>query len=290
MPMRLPPATLAAVLLFTAPASADWRFERRATWEVERPGGGAERSDRREVVWLGDGKVRVDDRVSRESWIVRADQKAIRRIDHAAGTWCEWSFEEGAAARAVVAADVRTALGRVAGSDDEAGLRRFLDAFAPPDVETTLREAGAGPKTAGRETRNWALASKTEVIAEARIADSMSGLDRLAAALGAAGLIPARQAEAWAKAKGMAVAATWTLVFPDAVVREEFEVTKAEEAEAPADTYEVPEAYRRVAPPTLLPGSAAREAPRGGYDGDRPTDDSEGKEEDLTGEEAGKDD
>lgn len=288
--MRILQATLLALVLSPSAARADWRLERRATWEVDRPGSGTERSERREVVWLGDGKLRVEDRVSREAWIVRTDQKAIRRVDHAMGTWCEWTFEEGAAARAAVAADVRTALARVAGSDDEAALRKYLDAFAPPDPDAALREGGAGPKTAGAETRNYAVASKSGVLAEGRVADSMSGLDRLAAALGAAGLIPAKQSAAWAKAKGMLVAATWTLVFPDAVVREEFEVTKAEETEAPAGAYDVPAGYRRVDAPSLRARSTATEAPRGGYEGERPTEDSEGKEEEMVGEEAGKDD
>ena len=278
----------AALLLFAATtARADVRIERTARHEIERPGGATERLARREIVWIGDGKVRVDDRVSKESWIVRADLKVIWRIDRALGTWSELTFDEAAAERAAVAMDLRAALARVAGSDDEPRLKHFLDAFAPPDEEVEARDAGGAAKVAGLDTRGVVLATKGGPVAEGRIAEMVPGLENLAKTLGAAGLLTPRQAAAWSKLKGQLISGSWTLVFPEAVVRETFEATKVEETPAPEGTYDVPAGYRKVAAPTLRAGSTAKEAPPGGYEGDKPAGEGE-PDEGPTGEEAGK--
>jgi hypothetical protein len=259
-------------------------MERQCTWERERPGAPAERTVRREIVWIGDGRVRVDDRVSRETWIVRTDRSAVWSVDHALRTWTETTFEEGSKDRAAVAADIRAALDRAAGSDDEPRLRRWLAAFSPAGEDAKVVEEGDGGAVAGAATK--AVTAGPAV--RGKVADSPPSLAPLARALGAAGMLPAKVSEALAGRPGSLVAATWTLVFPEGIVKETFEATKIEEAAAPEGTYDVPAGYRKTAWKPLAPASKAKEAPPGGYEGDAPEEEEE-PEEEATGEEAGKD-
>lgn len=279
--------TALSLLLLAAAAAADTRLERAVTWDTSRPGGASERSVRRETVLLGDGRLRVDDRVSRESWIVRADHKTLVRIDHALETWSETTFEEAARERAAVAADLRAALARVAGSEDETRLRRFLEAFAPEPRELEVRAAGAGGTIAGRETKAWSLAAGGDVVMEAKSAEGLAGLDRLVRCLSESGLMERGQAGKLAGAKGLPLAGSWTLVFPDALVRETFETLKVEEVEAPKDAYDAPAGYKKVPAPSLTRRGMAAEAPPGGHAGDAEGEDAE---EEAVGEEAGRDD
>jgi hypothetical protein len=283
--MRL---TLLLALAASLSAFADSRIQRTCTWEAERPGARPERTNRRETLWIGDGRVRADDRVSRESWIVRADKKVIWRLDHALKTWTEVTFEEAAKARSDAAADLRAAIARVAGSDDQPALQRFLDAFSPPDAPCEWKDLGDGGTVAGKATQSVTVEPRAGPDVKGKLAPEAAGLDRLAKALGEAGLLAPRVAEALAKSKGMLLSGTWTLVFPDAAVRETFEVTKVEEAAAPDGTYDIPEGYRKVAAKTLRRDPKAQAAPPGGYEGDRPKEEGDGMEE-PTGEEAGKD-
>ncbi|MCE9581412.1 MAG: hypothetical protein K8T20_02730 [Planctomycetes bacterium] len=269
-------------------AFADSRVERTATWEAESPGARPERTNRRETLWIADGRVRSDDRVSRESWIVRTDKKVIWRLDHALKTFTEVTFEEAAKARADAADDLKAALARVAGSEDEPELRRFLDAFTPPDAPCECRDDGDGGPVLGKATRAVSVSPKSGPGVKGRVAPEGSGLDRLAKTLGEAGMLAPRVAEALAKSKGMMLSGEWTLVFPEAAVRETFAVTKIEEATAPEGTWDIPAGYRKVAAKTLCRNPLARSAPPGGYEGDRPKEEGEPVEE-PTGEEAGKD-
>lgn len=281
---------LAATLLTLAlPALADSRIERTATWETERPGKRPERTNRRETLWVGDDRVRSDDRVSRESWIVRADKKVIWRIDHALRTYSEVTFEDAAKERAAAADDLRAAIARVAGSDDEPALKKFLDAFAPPDLPCETKETGDGGMVAGQPTRTVTSDSSSGTAVKGRLAAGAKGLDRMAKVLGDAGLLAPRVAECLGKLKGMLLSASWTLVFPDAIVHETFETTKFEDAPSPEGTYDLPAGYRKVDAAALRHAPRAVEAPPGGYEGDRPTEEGDPVEE-PTGEEAGKGD
>jgi hypothetical protein len=277
---------LAAFLLFaTAAFAGDTRIERTTTWESARPGVHAERTNRREVLWLGDGLARCDDRVSRESWIVRADKKVVWRIDHALRTWTEATFEEAAKARESAAADLKAALARVAGSGDEAELGRFIESLSPAPGEVKLKDEGDGGKVAGKETRLVSVESKGGQAVKGRQAP---GADRLAKTLGESGLIAPGVAEALTKSKAVLLSGSWTLAFPDAVVRETFEVTKVEEAPAPEGTWEIPAGYRKVAARLLGRAPRGEEAPPGGYAGDPPGKAAEPGDA-PAGEEAGKD-
>ncbi|KAF0246215.1 MAG: hypothetical protein FD180_846, partial [Planctomycetota bacterium] len=240
---------LAALLLLASActSSAETRIERIATWERSRPGLRAERTNRRETVWIGDGRVRCDDRVSRESWIVRADKKVVWRIDHALRTWTEVTFEEAAKAREAAAADVKAALARVAGSGDEAELRRFLEALAPATGECEVKDEGDGGVVAGNATRLISLEPRGGPGVKGRRAAGASGVDRIATTLAEAGVISPAVAGALSKSNGMLVSATWTLVFADAIVRETYEVTKVTEEAAPGGSWEIPAGYRKVA-------------------------------------------
>ena len=277
---------LAALFLFASTAFAgDTRIERTTTWESARPGLHAERTNRRETLWIGEGRARCDDRVSRESWIVRADKKVVWHVDNALRTWTEFTFEEAAKARESAAADLKAALARVAGSGDEAELRRFIEALSPSNIECAVKDEGDGGKVAGRETRTVSVEPKGGPPVKGR---QVAGPDRLARMLGDAGLLSPAVAEALAKSKGLLVSGSWTLVFPDAIVRETFEVTKIEEGTAPEGTWEIPAGYRKVAARPLGRAPRAEEAPPGGYAGDPPGKAPEPGEEPV-GEEAGKD-
>lgn len=267
-------------------ASADSRIERTVTWETARPGARPERTNRRETLWIGDGRARADDRVSRESWIVRSDRKAIWRIDHVKKTWSEVTFEEGAKARAARAEDLRAAVARVAGSGDEPALRALMEAFAPSDGAAELKDEGDGGAVAGKATRTVSAQPQGAPGMKGKLAAEAAGLDRIARLFGEAGMLSPRMSEALSKAKGMLLSGTWSLVFPEAIVVETFEVTKFEEAAAPEGTYDVPAGYRKVAAPVAGGTPKCEAAPPGGHEGEPP---GREEEEELEGEEAGKD-
>ena len=281
---------LASLLLLASACTsfAETRIERTSTWERSRPGLRAERTNRRETVWIGDGRVRCDDRVSRESWIVRADKKVVWRIDHALRTWTEVTFEEAAKAREAAAADLNAALARVAGSGDEAELRLFLEAVAPAAGACEIKEHAEGSMVAGKATKVISVEAKGGPGVKGRLAPGVAGPDRLAKTLGDAGVLSPGVAGALSKSKGLLVSGTWTLVFPDAIVRETFEVTKIEEVAAPDGLYDVPAGYRKVAAHPLGRAPRAEAAPPGGHEGDPPGSKTE-PGEGPAGEEAGKD-
>ncbi|MEK7467811.1 MAG: hypothetical protein AAB074_10395 [Planctomycetota bacterium] len=279
--------TAAIFILAALSAAADTRIERTTTWESSRPGLRAERTNRREILWIGEGRVRCDDRVSRESWIVRADKKVIWRIDHALRTWSEVTFEEAIKARESAVADLKAALARVAGSGDEVELRRFMECLAPSAGACEVKETGDGGTVAGKTTRALLLEPKGGPGVKGRLASEAAGLDRLAKALGEAGLLAPGVAAALEKSKGMLLSGSWTLVFPDAIVRESFEATKVEEAAAPEGAYDLPAGYRKVAARPMGRAPRAEAAPPGGYAGDAPGSEPE-PGEGPTGEEAGK--
>ncbi len=283
-PMRA--SAFALLLLAAAPCFAgDTRIERTVDWEAERPGQRPERTNRRETLWVGEGRVRCDDRVGRETWIVRGDLKVIWRIDHALRTYTETTYEEAAKGRAAAAADVKAALARVAGSGDEAGLQRFVEALEPAEAEGALTESGDGGMVAGKATKAVAFEAKGAPPVKGKLA---AGSDRLAKVLGEAGVLAPAVAAALAKSKGILLAGSWTLVFADAVVRETFETTKVEEAAAPEGTYDLPAGYRKVAGPAMGRAPRGELAPPGGFEGDAPGTEPE-PGEGPAGEEAGKD-
>lgn len=287
-PMRFPALALLCLLAASAARAGDTRIERTVAWESERPGLRPERTNRRETLWIGEGRARCDDRVGRETWIVRADLKVIWRIDHALKTCAETTFEEAAKARAAAAADVKAALARVAGSGDEPALRRFVEALEPASGECAVVESGDGGAVAGQGTKAVSVELKGAPGVKGRLAAGVAGLDRLAKLLGDAGVLAPAVAAALGKSKGMLLSGSWTLVFPDAIVRETFEAVKAEDAAAPEGTYDMPAGYRKVAGPALGRAPRADSAPAGGYEGDAPgTEPVPG--EGPAGEEAGKD-
>jgi hypothetical protein len=262
-------------------ARADVRLDRSTRWELLRPGAPAERSSRRETAWIGDGRLRMEDRVSREAWIAREDTKTLLRIDHAAGTYSETTFEEAAAARAAVAADLRTALARIEGSGEEPPLRALLEAFAPDPAPAKVEARGDGPAVAGRATKRVELVAG-RVVATLNLAASSDG-GNLIRPLAAAGLFPAPWAGALGAEKGLPLSGEWTLVFPEAAVKEMFEVTALEVRDAPTGTWDPPQGFRKVSAPSPVPASKAGEAPPGGHEGEGPDE----PEEKAEGEEAG---
>lgn len=286
--MRTPAPAFLFLLAASIALAGDIRIERTAAWEIERPGLRLERTNRRETLWIGEGRARCDDRVGRESWILRSDLKVIWRIDHALRTFTETTFEEAAKARAAAAADVKAALARVEGSGDEAGLRRFLEALAPAPGECAVVESGDGGAVAGQGTKTVTVELKGAPGVKGRLAAGISGLDRMAKVLGEAGVLAPAVAGALAKSKGMLLSGSWTLVFPDAIVRETFEAVKAEEVAAPEGTYELPAGYRKVAGQPLGRAPRADSAPAGGHAGDVPGTEPE-PGAGPAGEEAGKD-
>ncbi len=269
-PMRASALALLLLLAASTARAGDTRIERTVAWESERPGLRPERTNRRETLWIGEGRVRCDDRVGRETWIVRSDLKVIWRIDHALRTFTETTYEEAAKARAAAAADVKAALARVAGSGDEPALQRFMEALDPAPGECAVAESGDGGAVAGQGTKTVSVELKGAPGVKGRLATGVAGLDRLAKVLGEAGVLAPAVAGALAKSKGMLLSGSWTLVFPDAIVRETFEAVKAEEVAAPEGTYDLPAGYRKVAGQPLGRAPRAESAPAGGHAGDVP--------------------
>lgn len=283
-------ASIAVMLLGASVAAraGDVRVERTATWESVRPGRATERTNRRETLWIGEGRLRCDDRVGRETWIVRADLKVIWRIDHALRTYEETTFEEAAKARAAAAADVRAALARAEGSGDEPALRRLLESLEPEAAGCEAVTGADGGDVAGRATKAVAVEPKAAPAVKGRLSPGAPGMDRLAGTLAAAGLLPAPVAAALAKAAGLLMSGTWTLAFPDRIVRETFEVTKVEELPAPEGTWDLPAGCRKVASRLLGRAPHAVAAPPGGHEGDPPGSERE-PADGPKGEEAGRD-
>lgn len=200
----------------------------------------------RQVVTIAGENVRFDDLTWGTAVLILPGEEKIYRMDPHLGQYTVWTFAEVRAAWERQKGEIEGVLARVAGSSDEADLRRILTVFnaVPGEGDVTV-ETGESDPVAGRDARQIVVRHGPRTILRVSV---WEGGPSYLPALSAIGAFSPDVAARLADVRGLPLAGTERYVLLDRSVVVDFTTTLVEQRAVDPLMFRVPETYRQVPP------------------------------------------